>query len=845
MIPSPTDSLTGPGGSQIELTTVDAPVSGQTSVVTGDPMLNAGASGATPADRITSISPSSLTISIPISIRTREVRPSTSAEPVIPKEIDTIFGLGEEPVIEQRYHQEVMASLDQTNDLSTLTLKVQMYEHQLQESRAKHRQTFDTMEKYKLLAEEQESSNSRIKSDLEQERTIFKNQISLYAKQLAAKEAELKVQSGVMADLRNSKEQLEKSKKQTGKRLVETIMHLANAKTESQKLTRRNEELEVASQELESYKEEYIGLESTLARLSFDTEKRRTLLQNQISKQTEQNQANTDALEQTQKELAEKSERCESQRKSIRKLVAEALKYAQQIGKLKEELQTKEAEAERSSEKILTLEQKITDLQAELQSLKGTLDQQTETQLQQKDHLEQKLSANREQLAEKTAALQNRDIELETVKARLAAVDQQRAELTQEHQQSTQKISRLEAEITNLTEQQATLKAQLEELRQIVDETRSSKTDLELQVSQLQSQLESLQPAPSAASQSPGHRLSQDQNRPGPSNLDTGNIVVVPSSEVDDSASFSSPGLQMDLTLPGSSGDEGEGDEVSSTTGCVLASGLVPGLSEPRHLSPDSAGFPLTSVKQVFDHARELNIPQEYVALGYPIKTGVDGKPVTVNSEDDLGDPLKFNFKDERKILDRIRRQFIPQEKSAQSLLQQEGVRRVWVQAAFLEFFAFVKVLGHWLVLPHTEAVGKLHAMKTVPHSKLFTATERAQIQQWQIDQRKAEKDKKFEPPFCVLDWLTKLAKAVRDNPDDKLVQLAGCWADLSIQMAIAELPTKKQAFYQSNDNRFDWRKLDQESFPEETPSVSRKRGATGKGKGKGKGKGPAAKRKK
>ena len=337
--------------------------------------------------------------------------------------------------------------------------------------------------------------------------------------------------------------------------------------------------------------------------------------------------------------------------------------------------------------------------------------------------------------------------------------------------------------------------------------------------------------------QPPVQEESAEQEQPGASGLITEPLSYRAESSFSPTTSFS-----FDF----SSGSDGSEHKASSTAvGFVLAGGISTRHSSPAgshtvaSLPSDPLANPPANIGQVFAYARSLGIPQHFVALGYPIKNDSQGEPVTIHSMDDLGDPENFLPETERMILKAIRNQLMPANKSSYTALQQEGVNNIWSQACLLEFFLFVKLLQNWLVLPHGKVTGKLFALKTKGKSKLFNATENAQIAQWRIDQEKFIKQKKYKSDFWPMDWLVKLAQALRENPDDKLAQLAGCWADFSIQATIANMAKQEQALYQSNTDRFNWRKLEPEVSFEAESTPSRKRGATGKGKG------PVTKRKK
>ena len=487
-----------------------------------------------------------------------------------------------------------------------------------------------------------------------------------------------------------------------------------------------------------------------------------------------------------EEKLAEESSKFETEKARLQKEVSrleEGLKASSEaLKKTKKELGKKNNQINVQSGLLSLQETETREQTAQIQKLKSTLEQKEQ---EYRTTLEQTTSDNQKKHQE--------------------AVSHQNQLLAD--QQARQK--ELETQITDLKEQ---LFLRTEETRRLHDENQA-----------LQGRISSLtEPAPEPETLP---LPTPQEEQAGPSGL----AMTLPAAT---SPSVNEPLSLFRETLSDSSSSAG----VETTSGFQIADNLPPASGE------ESAGSPLpetppANIDQVFSYARSLGIPQHFVALGYPVTTTEDGTQVTVTVRGDLGNPADFKPEEEEQVLEEIGQWFPGDRRGGLTALQKEGVDKVWHQASFLEFFVYVKCLNEWLVLPHQEVIAKLRAMKTRPTSKLFSKTERAQIAQWQIDEKQCRKQKNYHRAFWPLDWLTKLAAAIRENPDDKLAQLAGCWADFSIQMVIADLPDEKQELYRSNTDRFNWRKLGQEQSSAEAPS--KKRGRENKGKA------PAAKRRK
>ena len=214
------------------------------------------------------------------------------------------------------------------------------------------------------------------------------------------------------------------------------------------------------------------------------------------------------------------------------------------------------------------------------------------------------------------------------------------------------------------------------------------------------------------------------------------------------------------------------------------------------------------TIEQVFKNAGTLEIPQHFVSLGYPVRSGPDRKPVEIKHRRDLLNPVDFDPQDETDTLKTIETEYTTvAEGTLPTNLQQQGIQKVWYQSCFWETFLNVAVVQNWLALPHQEVVRRLKAAADTRDSTILDEQERNSITLWHSEQARDEAEKGFNSHFLPLDWLTLLARETRDNPDDKLTQLAGCWVDFSLQMAIANQSAPAKRKYQMNRNPFDWRK--------------------------------------
>ncbi|WP_062263669.1 hypothetical protein [Endozoicomonas arenosclerae] len=231
------------------------------------------------------------------------------------------------------------------------------------------------------------------------------------------------------------------------------------------------------------------------------------------------------------------------------------------------------------------------------------------------------------------------------------------------------------------------------------------------------------------------------------------------------------------------------------------------------------------SLKDVFANAKKLGIPQYFVSLGYPVKKRRDGSPVEITRMEDLGDPAGFLPTEEARVLAEIKKKYRARSGKLPTELQSQGVDKVWAQAAYLESFLDVESLKHWIVKPHSEVCQKLQALQQVSgptgstqakHTP-FNSAERTGIYDWRAEQNQCEKSQHFREKFWPLQWLETLAEAIRENPEDKLSQLAGCWADFSIHYAIASRSGALQKEYARNQEPFNWRKLGQPEAMEDS----------------------------
>ncbi|MCW7552318.1 hypothetical protein NX722_06580 [Endozoicomonas gorgoniicola] len=141
-----------------------------------------------------------------------------------------------------------------------------------------------------------------------------------------------------------------------------------------------------------------------------------------------------------------------------------------------------------------------------------------------------------------------------------------------------------------------------------------------------------------------------------------------------------------------------------------------------------------------------------------------------------------------------------------------------WFQASFLEDFYNHAPVTSWHSLSHASFCRKMEGVRSIGVDKanpggeaknLYSDEEIGQLTDWRNEQNEDEALKAFTPEcWQPWEWLSTLAKAHRDSSGNKLMQLAGLWADFSFVMANNASSKTAKSRVRQNKVLFDWRKL-------------------------------------
>ncbi|MET4693277.1 hypothetical protein [Endozoicomonas lisbonensis] len=398
------------------------------------------------------------------------------------------------------------------------------------------------------------------------------------------------------------------------------------------------------------------------------------------------------------------------------------------------------------------------------------------------NNFESKLSAMEQQLDESNSRHADIVGQLDTTKAQLVQTSQSLDKVSADSKTLFEDNQQLNAELEKETSEKINLKNELEKQLAEVDRLKTELSEQQASILSLEEQL-NRQPTQVfdfvTLSASAGHLIDPVSGECSSEPVSSGTASPTIAESVSAKA-----GVITD-------------EPVASTSQTVPVSGA------PQNL------------EELFQRAEQLKIPQEYVALGYPIRKQNNGHSVTIRSKEDLGDPSKFESDKEREILNEIARVFCNGDTDL--------VDNYWHQASFLEYFYKCKLVTSWRSLSHFDFCRKMAGVrslgidKTDPDAEgidaeginVYSKKEVDQLTVWRNEQNYDEDIKGFSPkgwqPWV---WLSTLAKAHRENSEDKLMLLAGLWADFSFLMAPKSLRKAAKARIQQNKDPFDWRKL-------------------------------------
>ena len=215
------------------------------------------------------------------------------------------------------------------------------------------------------------------------------------------------------------------------------------------------------------------------------------------------------------------------------------------------------------------------------------------------------------------------------------------------------------------------------------------------------------------------------------------------------------------------------------------------------------------SFEQVMGLAQRLDLPEDWVCIGYKIKHN-QGKVVTVKTIKDLNLDYIVTPQEVDEILAEIEANLAIRSPKEKTFLQTLGVREAYRQAEALDVLFSDVTAQIWLASPHHVVENKLQQLQAEDSPKGFSKEELALHRRWNGFKKNYPHVIMENADFDAFCWLSTVAAEIKKKPDDKLAQLVAIWTDFSIHLALEKLKTSRRGKKKMTMPAvpFQWRRL-------------------------------------
>ncbi|MCL6269679.1 hypothetical protein M3P05_06970 [Sansalvadorimonas sp. 2012CJ34-2] len=195
-----------------------------------------------------------------------------------------------------------------------------------------------------------------------------------------------------------------------------------------------------------------------------------------------------------------------------------------------------------------------------------------------------------------------------------------------------------------------------------------------------------------------------------------------------------------------------------------------------------------SSFADVFNIALKYGFSQEQVATGFQLPAEITLPPEPSDLLACAPDLLNQQLKHISDI-------YFPAQRKDWTVFQEHGINLIWQEACHFEAFISEPVFTRWLLQPQDIAENNLKYLLDPDHN--WRGDTKEAVCSWQ----KSGHNEDHKPIL----WLEKIVMALRDNPGDKLAQLAGIWVDFSIFKVLEQLVSQTDG---PKKPVFNWRQL-------------------------------------